>query len=175
MVFFPIFDSPLPPCYTLLCFLKPPFTITWLSDTPPPPRKPIDFSVMKLWYFVLFYFSLAKYLLSNFYSYNSSKGDFKKLLISLIWCSMIITLFLAGLPPPPCYKMLWFSWPPPPLMGHNVICEWPLINEVSVFNKVHSKYFICTLETELHFYIGKHKRNTDGIWKNFMLLSLYFL
>ena len=28
MVFFPIFDSPLPLCYTLLCFLKPPFTIT---------------------------------------------------------------------------------------------------------------------------------------------------
>ena len=35
----------------------------------------------------------------------------------VLWCSMIITLFLAGLPPPPCYKMLCFSWPPPPLGG----------------------------------------------------------
>ena len=45
----------------------------------------------------------------------------------VLWCSMIITLFLAGLPPPPCYKMLCFSWPPPPPQGHNVICEWPLL------------------------------------------------
>ena len=36
MVFFPIFDSPLPLCYTLLCFLKPPFTIMLLLDDPPP-------------------------------------------------------------------------------------------------------------------------------------------
>ena len=96
-----------------------------------PPREPIDFSVIKLWYFVLFYFSLAKYLLSNFYSYNSSKKfkNLKEMKIFpnnvVLWCSMIITLFLAGLPPPPCYKMLCFSWPPPPPRGHNVIYEWP--------------------------------------------------
>ena len=29
-------------------------------------------------------------------------------------------------PPSPCYKMLCFSYPPPPLQGHNVILECPL-------------------------------------------------
>ena len=35
MVFFPIFDSPLPPCYTLLCFLKPPFYHNVTFGQPP--------------------------------------------------------------------------------------------------------------------------------------------
>ena len=52
----------------------------------------------------------------------------------VLWCSMIITLFLAGLPPPPCYKMLCFSWPPPPPRGHNVIYEWPLLRNRTYFS-----------------------------------------
>ena len=57
----------------------------------------------------------------------------------VLWCSMIITLFLAGLPPPPCYKMLCFSWPPPPPRGHNVICEWPLVHFGQIILLTHRK------------------------------------
>ena len=39
MVFFPIFDSPLPPCYTLLCFLKPPIYHNVTFGQPPPLEK----------------------------------------------------------------------------------------------------------------------------------------
>ena len=92
MVFFPIFDSPLPLCYTLLCFLKPPFTIMLLLDDPPPSNLVILVS----WSYDFFSLHRKIYL-------NSTHTIFQKVFQNnlVLWGIMIITLFLVWLPPSP--------------------------------------------------------------------------
>ena len=66
--------------------------------------------------------------------------------------SIIITLLLVRLPPPPCYNMLCFSYPPTPPRGHNVICESPQILSKNSHSIKKSKYVVSN-KGGLHFQI----------------------
>ena len=122
--FFPFLTPPSP--HVILCYVfsNPPFTITWLLDTPPPLANLL---ILVSWSCNILFFFISLYQNIYYLIFTHTKEmkilDFsifvKKIFPNnvVLWCSMIITLFLAGLPPPPCYKMLCFSWPPPPLGG----------------------------------------------------------
>ena len=122
--FFPFLT---PPCYTLLCCSNPPFTITWLSDNPPF----LNLLILASWSCDILYFFISLY--QNIYYLIFTHAILQRVISKkifpntvVLWCSMIITLFLAELPLPHVVKCYVLADPLPP-RGHNVTCEWPIL------------------------------------------------
>ena len=93
----------------LWCF--PPFL------TPPPPMLYfVMFSIMKLWFFLLISLYQNIYLISTHTILQSIFGVYPTVFPNnvVLWCIMIITLFLVPLPPPPVIKCYVLAYPLPP-------------------------------------------------------------
>ena len=101
---------------------KGPFTYYYVMvfssifDSPSPMLYFVMFSIMKLWFFLLISLYQNIYLISTHTILQSIFGVYPTVFPNnvVLWCIMIITLFLVPLPPPPVIKCYVLAYPLPP-------------------------------------------------------------